>query len=361
VQDLESFANYGFPESHAWSFGLIAFATAYLKCHYPTEFFMGLLNAWPMGFYPPGTLMHDARRHGVTVRGPCLRYGDWECTVETCDPSVLERSSSDFSRRSITSESSITSERMTIDPVTPTIAENGPATAGTPALRIGWRHVHGIGTHALERLRQVHATRHFTSIEDVVRRAKLQRSEASWLARAGAFGAWEPDRRRAAWVALRAIGDTLALAPARMSPYYPRALSRDELIFLDYSAFGGSTIGHPMEHLREQLQEKRVLGSEEIKRLRGGERVSVAGLVTVRQRPESANGTIFLLLEDEHGFINVIVPASLVEANTEVVRHARFILVEGKFERDGDVRNVVGAVYRELKVRNLAHASHDFH
>jgi error-prone DNA polymerase len=320
AHDLESFANYGFPESHAWSFGLIAFATAYLKKHYPSEFFMGLLNSWPMGFYPPGTLLHDARRHGVTVLGPCMRDGDWECTVEPCDASPH------------------------------------------PALRVGWRHVTGLGTKSLDRLRAARdEVGRFSSIEDVVRRAKLERAEAVGLARAGAFGAWESDRRRAAWMALRAVGDTLVLAPARETPYFPRAMTRDELIFLDYAAFGGSPLGHPMEHMRERLRSEGVLGSKELRQLQGKERIKVAGLVTVRQRPESANGTIFLLLEDEHGFINVIVPAKLVDPNVEVVKHAGFILVEGKFEKDGEVRNVVGAGFKELQVGELAHYSHDFH
>jgi len=318
AQDLESFGSYGFPESHAWSFALIAYATAWLKRHHPAEFCLGLLNSWPMGFYPPATLVNDARRHGVDVRGPCLKEGDWECTVEETD-----------------------------DPT-------------RPALRIGWRHIRGVGDKATERLTSARNAGPFDSIEEVVRRASLTRAEALGLARAGAFDAWEPDRRHAAWAAVGAAGDDLPLAPAGRTRHNPRVLRRDEMIWLDYFAIGMSLAGHPMEHVRKRLKQRGVLDSRDLLELEGGERVIVGGLVTVRQRPETAGGTIFLLLEDEHGFINVVVPKQLVEPNREVVKFALFILVQGRFERDDMVMNVVGQNFRTLKARELAYASRDF-
>ncbi len=326
AQDLESFGSYGFPESHAWSFALIAYATAWLKRHHPAEFFMGLLNSWPMGFYPPATLVNDARRQGVEVRGPCLRDGDWECTVE-------EIAAADLAA--------------------------GGATCPL-ALRIGWRHVRGVGDRAVERLAAARAAGPFGSIADVVRRAGLTRAEALGLARAGAFGAWEPDRRHAAWEAIGVAGDDLPLAPARRTRHRPREMRRDELVYLDYLATGMSLNGHPMEHVRERLRQGGALDSRDLLALEGGEEVGVGGLVTVRQRPETAGGTIFLLLEDEHGFINVIVPSRLVEPNREVVKFALFALVQGKFERDGPVMNVVGRKFRKLAVRELTYASRDF-
>jgi error-prone DNA polymerase len=319
AQDLESFGSYGFPESHAWSFALIAYATAWLKRHHPAEFFMGLLNSWPMGFYPPATLVNDARRQGVEVRGPCLRDGDWECTVEE-------------------------------------IADH-PA---QPALRIGWRHVRGMGDKTIARLIAAKAAGPLASIADVVRRASLTRTEALGLARSGAFGAWEPDRRHAAWEAIGVAGDDLPLAPARRTRHRPRAMRRDELVYLDYLATGLSLNGHPMEHVRERLKQGGALDSRDLLELRGGEQIVVGGLVTVRQRPETAGGTIFILLEDEHGFINVVVPSKLVEPNREVVKFALFLLVQGRFERDGPVMNVVGRKFRKLAVRELTYASRDF-
>jgi len=318
AEDLRSFANYGFPESHAWSFALIAYATGYLKAHYPAEFYAGLLNSWPMGFYPPSTLIHDARRHGLKVLPPCMRDGDWECTVApTEDP-----------------------ER--------------------PALRIGWRHIRGLGEKSLEALKKARGWDRFTSIDDVVQRARLVRADALQLARAGAFGCWEPDRRRAAWVAMRAVGDSLPLAPARQTSYDPRPLSRDELIFLDYFSVGVSVSGHPMEHMREKLRAAGALDSKELERLDGGESIVTAGLVTIRQQPVSAKGTIFLLLEDEFGFINVIVSRKLAEKYSEVVRFSTFVVVQGRFERDGGVRNVIGQRFRELEVARLVHKTRDF-
>ena len=318
--DLLSFANYGFPESHAWSFALISYATAYLKTHHPAEFFMGLLNSWPMGFYPVSTLIHDAKRNGVEVRPACLRDGAWECTVEDTDE---------------------------------------PA---KPALRIGWRHIHGVGTKLLDALRAACAASPFTSIEDVVQRAKLTRSDSLALARAGAFGGWEPDRHRAAWEALRAVGDTLPLAPSHQVMHDPAPLSITDLIFLDYSTVGASIHGHPMESVRERLKAWGALDSRDLLSLRAnGKRIVVGGLVTVRQRPETAGGTIFLLLEDEHGCMNIVVPKQLVEKYEEVVKHAPFVLVQGRFERDGDEISVIGSRFRALEVRDLAYRSRDFH
>ncbi|MFL5555939.1 MAG: error-prone DNA polymerase, partial [Gemmatimonadaceae bacterium] len=319
AEDLKSFANYGFPESHAWSFALIAYATGYLKAHYTAEFYAGLLNSYPMGFYPPSTLIHDARRHGLKVLPPCMRDGDWECITEPTE----------------------NPER--------------------PALRIGWRHIRGLGEKTLDALKAARAWGRFTSIDDVIARARLKRPDALHLARAGAFGCWESDRRRAAWVAMREVGDSLPLAPARETPYNPRPLTRDELIFLDYFSVGISVSGHPMEHLREKLRKAGVLDSKQLEKLEGGEWIATAGLVTIRQQPQSAKGTVFLLMEDEFGFINVIVSKKLVEEYSEVVRFSTFVMVEGKFERDDGVRNVIGKKFSELEVKQLVHASRDFH
>jgi error-prone DNA polymerase len=318
VDDLHSFANYGFPESHAWSFALIAYATAFLKANYPTEFFLGMLNAWPMGFYPPATLVHDAIRHGVHVIGPCMKDGGWDC-----------------------------------DLVAPTHAQH--------ALRIGWRHIRGLGEKTREQLQAAHHEGRFTSIADCVRRAKLTRADAIHIARAGAFDAFEPGRRRAAWEALRAAGDMLPLAPAHRLPFDPRELQGEELIFLDYLATGISVNGHPMQYMRERLNHAGVTSSRGLEAMAGGERIVVAGLVVARQHPETAKGTVFLLLEDEFGFINVIVSKPLYEQYREVVRFAPFMVIEGRFEREERVMNVISKRFRELKAREIAARSRDFH
>ncbi|CAN5739351.1 error-prone DNA polymerase [soil metagenome] len=329
VQDLHSFANYGFPESHAWSFALIAYATAYLKANYPADFFLGMLNAWPMGFYPPATLVHDARRHGVTVLPPCLRDGSWDCTMETGD-------------------------------------EHANTDTNSPPLRIGWRHIRGLGEKTRLALQSAHEEGVFTGVADVVRRASLGRGEAIHLARAGAFEAFEPGRRKAAWEALRAIGDVLPLAPAHALPFDPLELDGAERIFLDYLATGICVDGHPMEHMRARLNELGVASSADLQHFAPGERIVVSGLVVARQHPATAKGTVFVLLEDEFGYMNVIVPRQLYQENREVVRHAPFLAVEGRFEREDAVMNIVGQRFRELKTgcrprQQVNFRSRDFH
>ncbi|MGH7463729.1 MAG: DNA polymerase III subunit alpha, partial [Longimicrobiales bacterium] len=324
VQDLYSFANYGFPESHAWSFALIAYATAYLKANYPAEFFLGMLNAWPMGFYPPATLVHDARRHGVRVLPPCLRDGEWDCTIE--------------SERRVHGEQNV----------------NESVEVPVPLLRIGWRHIRGLGNHAREALQTAHEQGPFTSIVDVVHRANLSRADAIHLARAGAFETFEPGRRRAAWEALRVAGDVLPLAPAHTLAFEPHELDGEERIFLDYLATGICVDGHPMEHMRARLSELGVVSSADLQHCASGECIVVAGLVVARQHPATANGTVFVLLEDEFGYMNVIVPRQLYQDNREVVKHAPFLAVEGRFEREDLVMNIVGRRFRELRVGRAA-------
>ena len=334
---------------------------------------MALLNACPMGFYAPSTLVHQALRVGVEVLPPCLKNGGWECTLEPALPAGVRP------------------------------AGRGRAAQQAARLRIGWKHIRGLGERAREALQAARAEGPFTSIEDVVRRARLTRAEVLHLARAGAFEAFEPGRYRAAWEALRVAGDTLPLAPAWRDgqggdgevagaagqgwpggqggrpgkldgsagpggpsgaagplPFDPRELEGDELIFLDYLATGISTRGHPMRHLRTRLEAAGVIDSRGLERLEDGARCVVAGLAVARQHPMTAKGTVFVLLEDEHGFINVIVPARLFERNREVVSHSPFLLVEGTFERDGRVRNIVGRRFRRLDARPIVHRSRDF-
>ncbi len=179
------------------------------------------------------------------------------------------------------------------------------------------------------------------------------------LAEAGAFAAWEPDRRRAAWEGLRAAGDTMPLAPAHEAVLDTRPMSRTQRILLDYFANGFCLDGHPMESLRDRLQKLGVDDSASLRDIPSGE-VVVSGLIIARQRPESANGTVFLLLEDEHGHINVIVPKTIDGANREAVNHAMVLLVLGRVERDGPVLQVVGTRFQALRVEGLTHRSRDF-
>jgi len=230
------------------------------------------------------------------------------------------------------------------------------------ALRIGWRHVNGIADKVIDALKAARAESPFASVADVVRRGRLDRDDALALARAGAFGAWAADRRHAAWEALRATGDVLPLAPASDALHDPPPLERERRILIDYRAMGLSLEGHPMELVRERLRRGGAVDSRDLERLEDGRTITIGGMVTVRQRPETAGGTIFLLLEDEYGFINVVVSKKLVDANAEVVKHASFILVQGRLEKDGAVINVVGRRFRAIDVgAHVAHRSRDFH
>ncbi len=329
VDELRGFGNYGFPESHAWSFALIAYATAWLKAHRPAAFYLGLLNAQPMGFYSVATLIHDARRRGVEVRLPCLRGGADVCTLEEAD-----------------------------DPA-------------RPALRVGWRHARGLGDRAREALAAARAAAPFAGIADAVRRAALARADATALARAHAFAAWEPDRRRAAWEALRAVGDVLPLAPAPRASadaFAPRPLDPHEAVAADYHAVGLSVAGHPMERYRAWCRRVGILDSAQLAACAGqGERVVVAGLVLVRQRPATAKGTMFLLLEDELGTAQVIVHPRVDAAFREVLRHSSVLAVYGRAERDGGKGGVfVNVIARRIEAVDpkgadrLAHRSYDF-
>jgi error-prone DNA polymerase len=393
AEDLHSFANYGFPESHAWSFALIAYATAWLKAHYPAEFLMALLNAWPMGFYPPATLVHEARRNGdVTVRSPCLRYGQWECTLEgdvgdmedmgdrgeaaQREPQASEHAQSPrgggagsggpprppvgvagrkggvASTHAHVAQSPRGGKEGGGGPPVGVGGEVPGSGAAPPAVRIGWKHIRGLGEAARDRLQQAAERGRFTGVADVVRRAALSRADALHLARAGAFEAFEPGRRKAAWEALRAAGDTLPLAPARHLPFQVEELDRQERVFLDYLATGICADGHPMEHIRSRLREYGVTGSADFGGLDDGAPVVIAGLVVVRQHPQTARGTVFILLEDEHGFLNLIVPPPVYDRYREVIHSAPFLLVQGRFERDERVENIVAERFRELASRS---------
>ncbi|MEO8450090.1 MAG: error-prone DNA polymerase [Gemmatimonadota bacterium] len=338
--DLLSFANYGFPESHAWSFALIAFATAYLKANYPTEFLFGLLNAQPLGFYPIATLIHDSRRSGVLVDPPCLLEGERGCTIEGGKTARRQggkllrwKAKPGNLRRSLSSQESET------------------ALPPSPRLRLGWRFIRGIGGKALDALEKARKDGPFSSIADVIRRTELPRTDVLSLARAGAFAAWEPNRRKAAWEGLRHSGDTLPLAPPRPTPHAPRAFSKPELVFLDYFSTGMSLNGHPVEHLRPRLGRSGAIDSRQLAHARHGDQVIVGGLVVARQRPESANGVLFILLEDEYGFLNAIVRREVEEAHREISRHSSFLLILGHIQRDGPVVQVIAERLKPIMPR----------
>jgi error-prone DNA polymerase len=280
------------------------YASAWLRCRFPAEFLCALVNAQPMGFYSPASLVQDARRHGVEVRPPCMARSDW--------PSRMEGD----------------------------------------AVRLGLRLVEGLGADARATLERARAEGPFTSIDDVVRRTRLSEAALRALAGAGAFDAFVPEgRREALWGVLRAVrsrGDTLPFAPPDEPAVAFRPLDALETLAADYRATGLTTGVHPMTHLRPWLAKRRVLCAADLEHVPHDRRVTVAGLVTTRQRPEAAKGFFFVTLEDETGFTNIIVPPRTYERHRRVLVQAGVLLIHGRTSREQDVCNVKGQRFEEL-------------
>ena len=337
---INAFADYGFPESHAASFALLVYASAYLKHHYAPEFTAAILNAQPMGFYAPGTLIEDAKRHGVKVLPVDVGRSRWDATLER--------------------------------------QEGPPESVAAPAVRLGVRSVRGLGPKAKEIFEGALAAGPFLSIEDFVRRTGFDQRTLRHLAEAGAFDGFvasEPDlrkRRAALWEVLDAVrGDAGPLAPRRgasrasdtgraMLP----AMSPGELTEADYRMTGISLNGHPMSHLRPHLAPNGIRSARELtKHGKDGERVATAGLVICRQRPGTAKGFVFLTLEDETGTVNVVVTPKRFERQALLISTTPLLLVRGPLQVEQGVVNIRGEVFRGLKAEVGAEYAqrHDFH
>ncbi len=352
---INAFADYGFPESHAASFALLVYASAYLRHYYAPEFTAAILNAQPMGFYSVGTLIEDARRHGVEVRPVDLTRSTWETGLET-------RKNEERGTRS-----QATSARPASAP---------PGVTPAPAVRLGLRLVRGLGPRARERLEAALGQGPFTSIADVIARSGLDRRSLRLLAEAGAFDAMvpeEPDERRrraALWRMLEEFrGDAGPLAPRTVSPRSAAlpaavpAMRRYEITEADYRLTGLSLNGHPMQHVRPLLAPNGILTARAVQQCRDGARVAVAGLVICRQRPGTARGFVFLTLEDETGMVNVVVTPKRFERQALLIARAPLLLVRGTLQVEERVVNIRGERFRELAAQaGEAHAQrHDFH
>jgi error-prone DNA polymerase len=313
-EQIKGFGEYGFPESHAASFALLVYKSAWLKAHYPAQFLCALLNSQPMGFYSPASLVRDAQKHGVIVRPVCVLASDWDCTIEAT-PRASERATSD---------------------------REGPASAAQAAghaVRLGLRMVKGLSTHGAEQLvqrrRELEASgSRFGDFADLLRRVPLSKLDIEALAEAGAFAALEPERRQVLW-AVRAP-EQLGLfreVPAAEPRVELPPLSPVEVLALDYGRVRLSIDDHPLRHLRANLQPWGVLTAAELAVSPAGRRVRVAGLVTARQRPGTASGVVFITMEDETGVANLIFYSSVFEAYRSVAQQAPLLLVTGKVER----------------------------
>ncbi|WP_287804883.1 error-prone DNA polymerase [Diaphorobacter sp.] len=337
-QQILGFGEYGFPESHAYSFALLAYASSWLKRHEPACFLAALLNAQPLGFYTPAQLVQDARRHGVRVLPIDVATSDVDCTLEA--------------------------------PLAPVAG----VSLAQPAVRLGLRLVAGLGAAAAERLVQARGSGPFVNSEDLALRARLDRQDLQALAAADALRALAGHRRQQMWDAAAQLRAPPLLQDAPVheaAPQLPAAPEGEDILW-DYAATGLTLRRHPLALLREKLQRWRLATAQQLQSAPHGRRVRACGIVTVRQRPGSANGTMFVTLEDETGSVNVIVWPARLERWRSALLRSRLLAVEGVWQcarapgADTAVRHLVGERFKDLTplLGRLAQAldgSRDFH
>lgn len=340
---LSAFADYGFPESHAASFALIVYVSAYLKRHYGPEFYAALLNAQPMGFYSPSTLIGDARRHNVVVLPPDVNASRFECTVEPLKTNVVARV---FSRSD-----------------TVTHAWTHPV-----ALRIGLSQVRGIGEKHKDKLNAERDRAPYADLRDFVLRAGLSKDILESLAAVGAFGCFGLARRSAFWDVQR-LGDLLSAGglergmtvtePAVVLP----PMRTTEEAAADYWGLGLSTRYQVMEFYRPQLNAMRVRRACDLAKLPNRLVLKVAGVVTTRQRPGTAKGFVFTTMEDETGLINVIIRPDIYQRYRPIARDEPTVLVEGVLQKQDGHVNLLARRFWKLDTQGLADGlvSRDFH
>ena len=342
-EKLQGFASFGFPESHSVSFAYIVYATSWLKYHWPTEFFTGLLNAQPMGFYTPNSLLQDAKHHGVVVLGPNVNHSAFDCTVEPieADPNDVV-SYFDMSWR----------------------RGRGPledAVRSAVAMRVGLRYVRNLGDAEITRIEAARMVGGpFAGQVDLAQRTGLPVDAFEGLAASGALEPLGIERREGVWAAgaLAAAGpDHLALAHGVESPPLPEMSEIGEMQADLWST--GIALRHPMSFLRERLDATGCMPITDALALRKhGTRARVGGIIIHRQRPGTANGVRFLNLEDETGLMNVVVLPPVWDANYEVARKAVGVVIEGILEfRDG-VTNLVAHRFEHWPVEGIK--SRDF-
>jgi error-prone DNA polymerase len=319
-EQIKGFSEYGFPESHAASFALLVYASCWIKRHEPAAFLAALLNSQPMGFYSPSQLVQDAKRHGVEVRPVDVMYSDVESSLEDLP--------------------------------------------NTPAVRLGLHMVRGLRTDSAERIVLARATGPFDNAEELARRARLEQHEMKLLAAAGALGTLSGHRRQQVWdaAALHAPPELLQEAPVDEDFLELPAAPEGEDVLWDYASVGLTLRTHPMALLRKKLDKYKLKTSEELRRIPDGRIVRTAGIVTLRQQPETAKGTIFVSLEDEHGATQVICWRHIKEAQREVLLGSRLMAVKGRWQREGEVCNLIAERLADLSpmLGRLATESRDF-
>ncbi len=319
---LQGFATYGFCKSHAAAFALIAYQTLWLKAHYPAEFYCALLNHQPMGFYSPEVIIGDARRHGITVLRPDVNASEDGCTLE-------QKSGGVEGQRGRGAEEQGRS-----------VSTPPPLLSSAPPLRLGLRYLAGLGEAGRARLLAARADGPFRDLADFCRRTRLPRPLVGDLIRAGALDEFGP-RRQLLWAlgGLHYAEDALLEAPD--VPAELPELTEREALGWDYELLGLSPDDHPLRLWRARLRERGVLSAAELAAQPAGRMVKVAGLVIVRQAPPTANGHLFVTLEDETNLVNVIIRPDLYRQQRATLHTATLLLVEGRLQREGAAISVL--------------------
>jgi error-prone DNA polymerase len=295
------FGEYGFPESHAASFALLVYISAWLKAYEPAAFCAALVNSQPMGFYAPAQLVRDARSHGVEVRPPDAAVSEWDCTLERRDD-------------------------------------------GRPALRLGLRLVRHLSEEGAKRLLAARAARPFADLADLAERAALDRRDLEALAAGDTFAASSGHRYRAVWQ-VSGVERPLPLLPAatQQAEGIPllRAPREGHDIVADYASLGLTLRRHPLALLRDRLEKRGIIDTQTLWDLPNGRWVATGGLVITRQRPGSASGVTFVTLEDEVGYVNLIVWKRVADEQRAALLDSRLLEVRGRIQREGDVLHVI--------------------
>jgi error-prone DNA polymerase len=326
-EQIKGFGSYGFPESHAASYALVAYFSCWLKHHEPAAFACALINVpTHTGFYTPDQILQDVRRHGVPVRPLDVRYSDWDCTLEPPTGDPLQQ----------------------------------------PAIRLGFNQLSGFNEAAARRLSAARAQRGFRDVADLAERAQLPRRDLDRLADADALRGLAGHRNRARWNAsgVEAVLPLFVGTPAAEEDAIQLAPpNAGEALLADYASVGTTLGAHPLQLLRKQLRGRRCRPSRELAGLPHGTHVRHAGLVTLRQRPQTATGVTFVTLEDEDGCVNVVVWRDLAERQRRELVGSRLLAVDGRWEAVDGVRHLIAQRLHDLSplLGTLRVTSHDFH
>ncbi|UVL43039.1 error-prone DNA polymerase [Pseudomonas sp. B21-040] len=307
-EQIKGFGSYGFPESHAASFALLTYASCWLKCHEPAAFACALINSWPMGFYSPDQILQDARRHHLQIRPVDVRASDWDCSLE-------------------------------------------PIIGAQPAIRMGLRMIKGFREDDAQRIEVARSRGLFVDIADLGQRARLDARAQEQLADAGALRGLAGDRHRARWEVAgvqKQLGLFAGLPSQEEDAVALPKPTVGEDLQADYASVGTTLGPHPLALLRGELKARRCRSSQELMAVEHGRPVSIAGLVTGRQRPGTASGVTFVTLEDEFGNVNVVVWRDLAERQRQVLVGSQLLKVDGRWEKEGEVRHLIAGRLSDL-------------